>query len=114
MNDMKSIGTIISYKESTYMVIGYEVCDIDDTLIPHYVVVPIPLGYMNPESLRVIPINEVDTIIQDGYFNDFAKKYIDVRSFLFDGLTKQSPSEWIKAEEAFHDSIDKMEEHTDE
>lgn len=114
MNDMKSIGTIISYQESIYMVIGYEACDIDDVIVPHYVVVPIPLGYMNPESLRVIPINEVDMIVQEGYSNSFAKKYIDGRSFLFSGLMNLSLSEWIKEEEAFWDSINNMEDHTDE
>ncbi|MBE5912008.1 DUF4176 domain-containing protein [Pseudobutyrivibrio sp.] len=86
MKEMKPIGTIITYQQSKFMIIGYETCEIDNSIIPHYVVVPIPLGYMKPESLRVIRVDADYVIVQVGYLNSFGERYLGGKKLQFEGL----------------------------
>ena len=92
MRELCSISTVITYKESKYMIIGYSDYEKDDKLIPAYVVVPVSLGYMDRESLRVIDIDDDYEITQDGYSDEFGRKYLSHRKNLFDQMTEGSIS----------------------
>lgn len=86
MKEMKPIGTIITYQQSKFMVVGYETCEMNNSIIPHYVVVPIPLGYMKSESLRVIRFDADYEIVQEGYLNSMGEKYLGGKKLQFEGL----------------------------
>lgn len=114
MDEMKlnSIGSIVRYNSSEYMVIGYKACETDNRIVPCYVVVPIPMGYLEAESLRLLAADKVETLVQEGLRNDICLKYVDSIENRYKVLSGLSADEWRAEEQGFIDALKELEEKT--
>lgn len=106
MNDKKinllPIGSLITYKEIPLVICGYALVE-NEVIIPSYRVVNMPLGFIDKDSVKTIPVNREISVLKEGYKNDLYKDYINQLNHRFEVLEGLTDSD-------FQDIIDKLEE----
>lgn len=106
MNDKKfnllPIGSLITYKEIPLVICGYALVE-NEIIVPSYRVVNMPLGFIDKDSVKTIPVNGEISVVKEGYRNDIFDVYIKQQNHKFEVLNGLTDSD-------FQDVIDKLEE----
>jgi hypothetical protein len=101
MNELYSLGTVVSYEKSNYLIIGYDLSTVKEQMEPSYLVVPIPYGYVDRESIRILPASSITGKLNNGYVSNLGAKYLQNKEFNYKEMMNYSSAEWLKDEEEF-------------
>lgn len=62
MTEMMPLGTIVQYKTSRAMIVGYTYVEKEQCMTLMYILIPWPTGFANPEDCRVAQPEQVTVI----------------------------------------------------
>lgn len=109
MNELYALGSIVKFSDSTYMIIGYGEQEDGEYIEPHYLVVPIPFGYMENESIRILLLKEDIELIKEGYKDKLGENYLNSKTKWNTELKKYTTSEWSVFSKELWAQINEME-----
>lgn len=69
------VGTLLVCGDQPFMVCGYRFIEQDERLLPCYVMVPYPLGYINENSLSLVDATINRKVIATGLNNDAQTRF---------------------------------------
>lgn len=70
MNNLMSIGTVIQLKDNMFCIVGYGDITVNGETLCGYKLVPYPIGYLDPERMFFISLNEECSVVKEGYKNE--------------------------------------------
>lgn len=87
-NILLNPGSVVSISKVRVMITGYSFQSEDDKLVPCYVAVPYPLGYMNSESELLIPLGTDFAVIHSNQYSE-GLEIVTERFMLFEELSQK-------------------------
>lgn len=85
------IGTLVRYNDTPLLICGYSLNE-TDRIIPSYRVVIFPIGYINKDSIKLVPVDEDIIVVRDGYKNEsfeLFEKFQKNKFEVLNGLTNE-------------------------
>ena len=99
MEKLLPIGTAVEINNNKCIIVGYDDVEENDVYVHSYVVIPYPLGYVDEDSFRYVPVDAEMNELKKGYETEVFDIYEQTRRSLFDSTTGLTVSEWTKIKE---------------
>ncbi len=74
---MQPLGSVLELDARRYVVVGHRITRDGEVMAPGYLVVPYPLGFVDPESIQVVPASAFGAVVHEGYANDEGDAYLE-------------------------------------
>lgn len=74
--ELVGIGGVVSIGERRFVVVGHRIAPDGETMGPGYLVVPYPLGFVDAESLSLVPASAVDAVAHSSYADAQGDAYL--------------------------------------
>ena len=89
------LGTIILKENEKKMIVGYTQQESGENLIPLYLTVPYPKGYIGKRSLQAIEMTNIE-VVQKGFFIDEMQGCLSAIYDIQKTVSLLSKKEWEK------------------
>ncbi len=90
MNKLLPIGSIVEYESEKLAIIGYTEVHTDNGYVTGYLIVPYPLGFMDKESIKLLPYDKVSGVVSEGYKNDSCEKALNTMEELHEFISNNT------------------------
>ena len=94
---------MLSIGERRYVVVGHRMTRDGELVGPGYVVVPYPLGFVDADSLQVVPASEVGAVVGEGYVSDASDAYLSDFSALAEANSAIAYDEYVASARLLRD-----------
>ena len=92
------IGTIVKVREQLAMVTGYSFSNYEGHMANHYILLPFPTGYMDPDSFITVYPDEIE-LVSKGYetkASNYITNYIDKVNHIADSLSYEEMTQYME------------------
>lgn len=77
LDKLQPIGSVLAVGERKFVVVGHRMTRDGDRVAAGYMVVPYPLGFVDADSLAVIPARAADALVAAGFANEAGTVYLE-------------------------------------
>lgn len=113
MAELHAIGTVVALGGRRYVVVGHRMAPDGERMGIGYVLVPYPLGFVDAESLSVVPASRVEDVVAEGYDAEPGERHLEGLAELAQATSDVPASEYAESLRLLHDFAQEGDAHAE-